>query len=58
MAVFEYVAKDSTGSEFIGVYTDVESANDLRQELSKMGYSLVKAHRQGKPGSGRRRKVK
>lgn len=58
MAVFEYVAKDSTGSEFTGVYTDVESAKDLRQELSKMGYSLVKAHRQGKAGGGRRRKVK
>jgi type II secretory pathway component PulF len=58
MTVFEYVAKDSTGSEFSGVYTDVESAKDLRQELSKMGYSLVKAHRQGKTGGGRRRKVR
>jgi type IV pilus assembly protein PilC len=43
MAVFEYIAKDSAGSEFSGVYTDVENARDLRQELSKMGYSLVKA---------------
>ncbi|MCD6393786.1 MAG: type II secretion system F family protein [Planctomycetes bacterium] len=58
MAVFEYVAKDSTGSEFTGVYTDVESTKDLRHELSKMGYSLVKAHCQRKTGGGRKRKVK
>ena len=36
MAVFEYIAKDSTGSKFTGVYTDVESTKDLRQELSKI----------------------
>ena len=41
MAVFEYLAKDSTGSEFSGVYTDVESARDLEHELSKMGYTGV-----------------
>ncbi|RKY10128.1 MAG: hypothetical protein DRP66_00480 [Planctomycetota bacterium] len=58
MAVFEYVAKDSTGSEFTGVYTDVESTKDLRQELSRMGYSLVKARRQGKTSGKRQGKVK
>ncbi len=45
MAVFEYIAKDSAGGEFSGVYTDVETTRDLRQELSKMGYSLVKAQK-------------
>ena len=58
MAVFEYLAKDSTGSEFSGVYTDVESARDLEQELSKMGYSLVKAQRQRQTGRKRHGKVK
>ena len=47
MAVFNYVAKDSSGNEFSGVYTDIDSASDLRTELSKMGYTLVKARRQG-----------
>jgi type IV pilus assembly protein PilC len=58
MAVFEYLAKDSTGSEFSGVYTDVESARDLEHELSKMGYSLVKAQRQRQTGHKRHGKVK
>jgi len=42
MAVFEYVAKDSAGAKFSGVYTDVDNIADLRKELSKMGYSLLK----------------
>lgn len=58
MAVFEYIAKDSTGSEFSGVYTDVESTRDLKQELAKMGYSLVKAQRQKKSGQKRRGRIK
>ena len=53
MAVFEYVAKDSTGNEFSGVYTDIDSKKSLQQELAKMGYSLVKAHRE-KGGSGKK----
>lgn len=58
MAVFEYIARDSAGSEFTGVYTDVESAKDLRQELSKMGYSLVKAQRHKAGGQRRSGRVK
>ena len=44
MAVFEYIAKDSTGNILSGSYTDVESIHQLRQEMKKLGYSLVKAH--------------
>lgn len=58
MAVFEYIATDSTGSEFSGVYTDVENASDLKQELAKMGYSLVKAQRQKRSGQKRTGKIK
>jgi type IV pilus assembly protein PilC len=46
MAVYEYMAKDSTGNEFSGVYMDVDGKNALRQELEKMGYILVKARRE------------
>ena len=53
MAVFEYVAKDSTGNEFSGVYTDIDNKKSLQQELAKMGYSLVKAHRE-KGGSSKK----
>ena len=48
MAVFEYIAKDASGAEFSGVYTDVESVSALRKELDKMGYTLVKAQREKK----------
>jgi len=58
MAVFEYVAKDHAGNKFSGVYTDVESTRDLREELSKMGYSLVKAQRQGAASGKKKRKIK
>lgn len=46
MAVFEYIAKDSTGNTLSGSYTDIESIRELRQEMKKLGYSLVKAHRE------------
>ena len=58
MAVFEYIATDSTGSEFSGVYTDVDNTSDLKQELAKMGYSLVKAQRQKRSGQKRTGKIK
>ena len=58
MAVFEYLAKDSTGNEFSGVYMDIDSKNALRQELQKMGYTLVKAHREKKSVTKDRRKIK
>jgi type IV pilus assembly protein PilC len=55
MAVFTYVAKDVRGATISGTYTDVSSASDLRDELNKMGYTLVKARRSRQPGKGNRR---
>lgn len=46
MAVYEYIAKDSSGNTFSGSYTDVESIRELKREMQKLGYSLVKAHRE------------
>lgn len=57
MAVFEYTAKDSMGNTLSGSYTDVESIGQLRQEMKKLGYSLVKAHRE-KQFLGKKAKVK
>jgi type IV pilus assembly protein PilC len=48
MAVFNYIAKDSTGSKFSGVYTDIDSTGALRIELNKMGYTLIRARRERK----------
>jgi type IV pilus assembly protein PilC len=50
MAVFEYVAKDTSGHKFSGVYTDIESPAELKRELQKMGYTLVKAHKEKSSG--------
>jgi len=58
MAVFNYTAKDSGGNEFSGVYTDIDSASALRAELSKMGYSLVKARRERNTVQKRSGKIK
>lgn len=58
MAVYEYMAKDSTGNEFSGVYMDVDSKGALRQELEKMGYSLVKARREKRSIRKNRHKIK
>ncbi len=57
MAVFEYIAKDSTGGEFSGTYTDVESKAQLTEELSKMGYSLIKARRKKSTAKRKRGKI-
>ncbi len=57
MAVYEYTAKDETGNTFSGTYNDVENVAVLREELTKMGYALVKTRRGGKP-AGKRKKVK
>jgi type IV pilus assembly protein PilC len=46
MAVFEYTATDQAGHEFSGTHDDIKNVAMLRQELSKMGYVLVKAHRE------------
>jgi type IV pilus assembly protein PilC len=57
MAVYEYTAKDETGNTFSGTYNDVENVAVLREELTKMGYALLKARR-GKKPAGKRKKVK
>jgi type IV pilus assembly protein PilC len=54
MAVYEYTAKDETGSRFSATYNDVENVAVLREELTKMGYVLVRAHRK-KPERKRKR---
>lgn len=45
MAVFTYVAKDEKGATVTGTYTDVDGASALRDELDKIGYTLLKAKR-------------
>ena len=58
MAIFNYIAKDSSGNEFSGVYTDIDNTSALRTELSKMGYTLVKARREKKTVQSRSGKIK
>ncbi len=48
MPAYKYMAKDSDGCKFSGVYTDVESIKQLKNELSKMGYKLIRASRDNK----------
>jgi type II secretory pathway component PulF len=55
MAVFEYTAKDGSGHKLTGTYDDVDSVAVLREELSKMGYVLIKARRQKTTTKKRRR---
>lgn len=55
MAVYEYTVKDRTGKRFSGVYDDVESVAVLRQEMTKMGYVVVKARRKKDFTRGRKR---
>lgn len=45
MAVYEYTAVDKNGSEFCGIYNDVDSVGVLREDLAKMGDTLLKAKR-------------
>jgi len=56
MAVYEYTAKDETGSKFSGTYNDINNAAMLREELAKMGYVLVKARRRKTKTATRRKK--
>ena len=58
MPNFKYVAKDSGGNEFSGVYTDIDSVRKLKSELDKMGYTLVKVHRNRRNIQARSRKIK
>lgn len=57
MAVFEYKARDEGGNVFTGVYHDVNSLSELRGELERLGYALVKARRRRTP-RGRKGKIK
>jgi len=57
MAVFEYKARDEGGNIFTGVYHDIESLSELREEMEKLGYALVKARRR-KRVSRRKGKIK
>jgi type IV pilus assembly protein PilC len=43
MAVYEYTARDETGQPFSGTYEDVGGKQALRQELAKIGYTLIRA---------------
>lgn len=57
MAVYEYTAKDKTGSEFSGTYGDIGNVTMLRKELAMMDYVLVKAHRK-RAKAGKHKKIK
>ena len=57
MAVFEYKAKDESGSVFTGLYHDIDSLSALREELERLGYVLVKARRR-KTVTGKKRRIK
>ena len=54
MTVYEYTARDGAGNEVDGSYSDIESVSTLRNELAKMGYVLVKTHREKKAPKKRR----
>jgi type IV pilus assembly protein PilC len=58
MAVFTYVAKDEKGATVTGTYTDIYSTSVLRDELDKMGCTLIKAKRSKHPDREHRRKGK
>lgn len=45
MTVYKYTARDATGQQLSGTYTNVRSTGALRQELNKLGYVLVGAKR-------------
>ena len=45
MAIYEYTAVDQNQNTFSGIYTDIDGVRSLREELTKMGYRLLKARR-------------
>ncbi len=45
MTSFAYTAKDHQGRKFSGTIDNAVTANDVRDELEKMGYSLLKVHK-------------
>ena len=46
MSAYWYIAKDESGNKLSGTYSDIQSVGQLRDELTKMGYSLVKARKE------------
>lgn len=56
MAVLEYTAKDRDGNRFSGICSDVDSVSVLREDLAKMGDTLLKAKRR-KTDTGKRARV-
>ncbi len=57
MAVFEYIAKDASGANFSGTYKDIRNTAELKDELAKMGYTLVKAKKEGTERSLKGKKI-
>ena len=57
MAIYEYTAVDKNGSEFCGIYDDVDSVGVLREDMAKMGDTLLKAKRR-RPVRQKRIRVK
>ncbi len=55
MPTYTYIAKDHQGKKFKGTLDDVLNVNEVRDELSKMGYSLLKAHKNTKSKLTRQR---
>ncbi|MEJ2703593.1 MAG: type II secretion system F family protein [Sedimentisphaerales bacterium] len=55
MTVYAFKARGEDGDILTGTYDDVENVSALREELSKMGYVLVKARKWRNPSSRRRR---
>ncbi len=49
MTAYQYTARDDAGNEFSSLYTDIDSVDALRQELTKLGYVLVHARRKRAP---------
>lgn len=57
MAVFEYTAKDENGVKFAGIYTDIDSVEMLREELAKLGCTVLAAKRK-KAAAKRAKRIK
>lgn len=56
MAVLEYTARDRDGNSFCGVCSDVDSIAVLREDMARMGDTLLKVKRR-KADTGRRVRV-
>ncbi|MCF7974382.1 MAG: type II secretion system F family protein [Phycisphaerae bacterium] len=48
MPTYTYTAKDHQGQKFSGTIDNALTVSDVRDELQKMGYSLVQAHKKKK----------